>query len=127
VRATAFVELWAEIAGKGLVFGRGQNPINFVSVHDVAAAVERAATDDGLRGRVLEIGGPDNLTFNDLAALLGRSHVRHIPRWLLRGASPLSRRARAALAMDTIDMSFDASQLPMTDLETALGVRVLAP
>ena len=32
VRATAFVELWAEIMAKPIVFGRGDNPINFVSV-----------------------------------------------------------------------------------------------
>ena len=57
VRATAFVELWAELVGKGLVFGRGDNPINFVSVVDVAAAVERAVTDRGLRGTIIEVGG----------------------------------------------------------------------
>ena len=56
VRATAFVELWAEIMKKPIVFGRGENPINFVSVDDVAAVVERAVTDPrparaGDRGR----------------------------------------------------------------------------
>jgi uncharacterized protein YbjT (DUF2867 family) len=50
VRATAFVELWAEIMAKPIVFGRGNNPINFVSVGDVAAVVERAVVDAGLRG-----------------------------------------------------------------------------
>ena len=38
VRATAFMERWAEIPGKAPVFGRGNNPINVVSVRDVAAA-----------------------------------------------------------------------------------------
>ena len=70
VRATAFVELWAEIMAKPIVFGRGDNPINFVSVDDVAAVVERAVVDAGLRGQILEVGGPENLTFNELAALL---------------------------------------------------------
>src|SRR5262249_3894645 len=41
VRATAFVELWSDIMAKPIVFGRGDNPINFVSVGDVAAVVER--------------------------------------------------------------------------------------
>jgi uncharacterized protein YbjT (DUF2867 family) len=111
VRATSFLELWQEIMTEPIVFGRGENPINFVSVSGVAAAVERAVNDPQLRGHVIEIDGPRNLTFNQLAALLhqqrGRSGtVRHIPRPMLRVAAPISRRARAAIAMDTIDMTF---------------------
>jgi len=121
------METWATImgrmlqtSGKIVVFGRGDNPVNFVSVTDVAALVELAVTDPALRGQVLEIGGPDNLTFNQVASLVqettGRhAPVRHIPRpalhamaWLTAGIRPgLSRQARAALAMDTIDMIFD--------------------
>ena len=132
VRSTAFVELWAEIMKKPIVFGRGENPINFVSVDDVAAVVERAVVDCALRGRVIEVGGPQNLTFNELASLLQRLRgrpgvVRHVPRAVLRAVAPFARQARAAIAMDTLDMTFDASgageapaQLPMTDVESAL-------
>jgi NADH dehydrogenase len=147
VRATAFMETWAtimsrmlETSGKIVVFGRGDNPVNFVSATDVAALIARAVTDPGLRGQVLELGGPDNLTFNQVAALLqettGRhAPVRHIPRpalqamaWLTAAIKPaLARQARAALAMDTSDMSFDAAparlafpDLPNTDMATAL-------
>jgi len=74
VRATAFLELWIELlrqtggrSGRPLVFGRGQNPINFVSVADVAALVERVVIDPTTRGKVLGIGGPENLTFDQLA------------------------------------------------------------
>ena len=59
VRASAFAEMWIEMfdqsakAGKGpQVFGDGDNPVNFVSVEDVAVAVARAATDPALRGQV---------------------------------------------------------------------------
>jgi NADH dehydrogenase len=65
VRATAFIEPWIAVlsqttarSGRPVVFGRGNNPINFVSVTDVAALVERAVTDRATRGRILEIGGP---------------------------------------------------------------------
>jgi len=75
VRATAFMETWATImshmlqaSGRILVFGRGDNPVNFVSATDVAALIELAVTDPALRGQVLEIGGPDNLTFNEVPA-----------------------------------------------------------
>jgi NADH dehydrogenase len=139
VRATAFVELWAEIMAKPIVFGRGDNPINFVSVRDVAAVVERAVVEVPLRGQILEVGGPRNLTFNELAALLaevrGRdTKVWHVPRPVLRAMAPLVRPVRAALAMDTTDMSFDASAhrssldgIPITDLRTALQMAANGP
>jgi NADH dehydrogenase len=147
VRATAFMETWGAImgrplqaSGKILVFGRGDNPVNFVSADDVAALVSHAATSPGLRGQNLELGGPDNLTFNQLAVLLQeatgrRAAVRHIPRpalqamaWLTAAVKPaLARQARAALAMDTIDMSFDPAatrrafpSLPNTGMQSAL-------
>jgi len=147
VRSTAFVETWAVImsetlqrSGKIMVFGRGNNPVNFVSATDVAALVARAALDSGLRGQVLEIGGPANATFNQFAVLMQdltgcHRKVQHIPRaalramaWLTAGAKPdLARQARAALAMDAIDMTFDAAgarrafaDLPNTDMTSAL-------
>ena len=147
VRATAFMETWAEImsrtlqaSGKILVFGRGDNPINFVSATDVAALAGRAVTDPGLRGQVLELGGPGNLTFNQIAAMMHevtgrRGAVRHIPlpalhamAWLTAAIKPaLARQARAALAMDTLDMTFDSTatrqafpDLPNTDMPSAL-------
>jgi NADH dehydrogenase len=147
VRATAFIETWATImgqmlqtSGKILVFGRGDNPVNFVSATDVAALVEQAVTDPGLCGQVLEIGGPDNLTFNQLAAILQESAgrhgtVRHIPRPALQAMAclttaikpMLARQARAALAMDTLDMTFDSTatrrafpDLPNTSMPSAL-------
>jgi NADH dehydrogenase len=138
VRSTAFVELWADILAKAPVLGHGENPINFVSVVDVAAVVERAVIDGTLRGHILEVGGPQNLTFNEVAAVLQESlgrhgRVRHIPRPLLRALAPLSRRARAAFTMDTREMTFDAAasradfaDLPMTDVATALALSVSA-
>jgi uncharacterized protein YbjT (DUF2867 family) len=132
VRATAFIELWADIMQKPIVFGRGTNPVNFVSVCDVSEVVERAVVDPSLRGQVLEVGGPQNMTFNELAMVLAAARgraakVRHVPRGLLRAMAPVSRRANAAIAMDTIDMVFDAeaarggrADVPMTDVRTAL-------
>jgi uncharacterized protein YbjT (DUF2867 family) len=131
VRASAFADLWAEIMTRPIVFGRGNNPVNFVSVSDVAAAVVRAAADTELRRQIIEVVGPDNLTFNQLAALLQdlrgtRGPIRHVPRWLLRAMAPASRQARAAIAMDTSDMTTGISpapprsELPATDIRTAL-------
>lgn len=132
VRAAAFVELWAEIMRKPIVFGRGDNPINFVSVADVASAVERAVIDASWRQQVMEVAGPRDLTFNELAMLLQQvrqqpAKVRHVPPWLIRSMSSVSRKARAAVAMDTLDMTYVAGanrpgngELQMTDVQTAL-------
>jgi uncharacterized protein YbjT (DUF2867 family) len=128
VRSNAFAETWiallretARTSGRPRVFGRGDNPINFVSAQDVADAVVRVTTDPALRGRVIEVGGPGNLTLNQLARLVQGSMgssgpMHHVPRLALRAmgsiARPvnptMARLARASLAMDTSDLSFDA-------------------
>jgi NADH dehydrogenase len=129
VRSTAFAELWAELVGTGLVFGRGDNPINLVSVRDVAHVVRDAVLDDALRGRILNVGGPAEVTFNELAAILqeqtGRpARVRHVPRRLLRALAPFHRQPRAGYAMDTTDLTFRPGPddiVGRTDIRRALA------
>jgi NADH dehydrogenase len=129
VRSAAFLELWVELVGKGIVFGSGENPINFVSVHDVADVVAEAVLDPGRRGQVVEVIGPEPLTFNQLAERLRSrtgqpTRVRHIPRWLLRIMAPLHRQPKAALVMDTTDMTKRSSPdalVGRTSLDQALA------
>lgn len=148
VRATAFFELWIELlrhtagrSGHPLVFGRGDNPINFVSVRDVAALVDFVSADRSSRGETLEIGGPENLTFNELAAAVqaadGRTaRPRHVPPVALRFAAAtighikpqVGRQSRAALAMDVTDLTADPGssrgrypELPLTSLGDVLS------
>ena len=129
IRATSFLELWIEMlqstaakSGRPLIFGKGENPINFVSVEDVARAVEWACIEPSALGRILEIGGPENLTFNQLAALVqapgtNQAQPRHIPRPMLRIMAAtvgrlkpmLGGQMRASLVMDTQPMTFDAA------------------
>lgn len=125
VRAAPFAELWRDLlrqtagrSGRPIVFGRGENPINVVSVADVAQAVARAAVDPSLRGRVIDVGGPRNVTMNELAAwATGSAKPRHVSRGMLRvgavAATPvrpaIARLMRQALAMDTADLTFDPS------------------
>lgn len=133
VQSVAFVELWADIVGKGIVFGGGDNAINFVSVHDVADVVTEVVLDPRQRGQVVKVVGPRCLSFNQLAAemqrLCGRPRrVRRVPRWLLRGLAHLHRQPRAALVMDTVDMTsqpLPEARVGPTTLETAL--RAAAP
>jgi uncharacterized protein YbjT (DUF2867 family) len=127
IRATTFLETWigllertARGSGRPVVFGSGDNPINFVSVADVATLVERVVLDTSTRGSTLEIGGPENLTLNQLASAVQRaakrtSQARHVPRPLLKVMSVLlrplrpdiARQLQAALVFDTADLAFD--------------------
>jgi len=126
VRPTAFMELWIEIlrrtgarSGRPLVFGRGVNPINFVSVVDVAALVTRVTLDGGTRGEIFEIGGPEDLGLGELAEAVvaadgGSGTPRHLPRPFLRIFAStvgvvrpsLGRQMRGSIAMDTEPMVF---------------------
>jgi NADH dehydrogenase len=137
------MELWAQMigepllkSGKTTVFGRGDNPINFVSSSDVARFVEMAVIDHSLQGKIVEVGGPQNLSMNqfehvfqDVAGKAGK--VSHVPLPMMRIMSVLMRPINPAMArqiasgvvMDTRKMSFDATEsrclypsIPVTSL-----------
>ena len=134
IRATAYLELWIDIlqqtarrSGRPIVFGRGNNPINFVSVHDVAAIVDQVVTDASVRGHTLHVTGPLNVTMNELATAVqtaaGRTSApRHLSPAALRlvagtagrAHSALGRQLRAALAMDQLDLTAGPADLPET-------------
>ena len=146
VRPTAYLETWLGLIGgplvakgKTLVFGRGRNPINFVSALDVARFVDLAISDPSFRGKVVEVPGPENLTLDQLVeitrAASGRSgHVSHSPRSIMRLLSialrPVNRmragQIRAALLMDTLDMTIDdpsvRAEYPSIPMTTAAVV-----
>jgi NADH dehydrogenase len=122
VRAGAFLELYRDLfrrtagrTGRPLVLGRGDNPVTFAAVPDVAGAVVCALTDPACRDVVLEVPGR-TMTFDELAAAMepelgaGARSPRHVPRLVLRllavaGATTPGRLAAAALVMDTSDVT----------------------
>jgi len=134
IRPTVFMELWAGLVGDSLinggaatVFGHGRNPINFVSVRDVARFIELAVADRRLRNKTLDVGGPENLTLNTVVEVMAASHglqpnARHVPLTALRLGEVVLRPFRpdladliqASIQMDTSDMSFDRATLTAT-------------
>jgi uncharacterized protein YbjT (DUF2867 family) len=150
IRPSAYLETWtgiigARLADKGqaLVLGPGRNPVNFVSASDVAAVVDLALRDPSLRGQVLDVAGPANLTFTQLAERLitasgAPGRIRHIPLAKLRAMSvlarpvapALARQAQAAGVMSTTDMAVEVSTIrdrfpavPATTLDEVIGRR----
>ena len=153
VRPTAYQETWLEIVGRPLVttgstrvFGRGQNPINFVSAGDVARIVDLAVTDPALRGTSVDVPGPENLTFDEFVDTLklttgATGTVNHVPLPMMRLMSLILRPIKpvlagqiaAAVVMDTRDMTADSTerqrrfpQVPSTPLRE-VAARQLQP
>ncbi|GAA4482875.1 hypothetical protein GCM10023171_13540 [Microbacterium panaciterrae] len=125
VRPTAYLETWIDVIGArtpgrgAIVLGKGENPINFVSVDDVVTAILDAVRS-AANNRMVDVIGPENLSFSEIAErLAARSTppgaIAHVPLAMLRAmsllAGPISpafaRRAKTAVVMNTEDMTVD--------------------
>lgn len=127
LRCGAFMDLWGLLIGQPLLehgkttlFGRSTNPINFVAVEDVARFVLTALDDPRAHNQVIGVGGPENLTFNQVADLFERKRgrpakKRHVPLPLMRVLArvmprinpALGRQISAGVFMDTADLRYD--------------------
>jgi uncharacterized protein YbjT (DUF2867 family) len=143
IRPTAFMDLWAQLIGqpileqgKTTIFGRGNNPVNFVAVEDIARFACAAFEDPRARNRIIEVGGPENLTLNQVAETFEHASghqvkKRHVPLPMMRVMSilmqpvnpALSRQIRLGVYMDTANLTYDMTEtlklfpLPLTHLE----------
>ena len=92
LRPSAFMEWHAHIfngksilqKGKTSLIGTGNKPRNFIAVHDVAQFAIQALTDPKLKNRIIDIGGPQNLSNNQVAELYAKMagvtpKVSHMP------------------------------------------------
>lgn len=152
LRPTAFMETHAYMMigqpilekGKVTLFGKGNSPRNFVAVDDVAEYALMALHDDLAKGQTIEIGGPENLTNMEVAALYeklaGRTtKVSHMPRMALRVMSGVLRPFHPGLSQvmqfsywaDTTDQTFDPGetlkQYPMELTRLEDWVQAYAP
>ncbi len=147
LRPSAYMGLWAQLIGqpireqsKTTIFGSGNNPINFVSVEDVARFVSIALDDARARNTVIEVGGPENLTMNQVAEIFEptsgpQAKKRHIPLLMMRIMSILmqplnptmSRLIRNGIYMDTANLRSDTADTArafgthLTSLEEIAG------
>ncbi len=130
IQATAFMETWGEIigepllkTGKTMLFGRGNNPINFVSIFDVAQFVESALVTSLMDNKVVEVGGPQNLSMRQVVRLFEAATGKNgaisaIPLPMMRLMSALmrpinpafARQIQAGIVMDTRNMTFNTKE-----------------
>src|SRR5437899_9796351 len=91
---------------------------------DVASFVELALFDPDLSRTILSVGGPENLTLNQLVgraehAAGRKAAVKHVPLPMMRLMSLVMRPLKpdvaamiqGGIAFDTVDMTFDAGDL----------------
>ena len=129
IRPAAFVQTWLEVlrssAGRGhrpRLLGRGDNPIPWVDVREVASVAVRAVDDRGLRGHTLELVGPERLTLLELASAMmtavgwagepqrvPRAVVHVVARTVGVARPQVARICRAALVMDELVYPDDAA------------------
>lgn len=130
---------WAMIPGSGTA------PINLVAAADVVHYVLVALFHPGARGRVIEVGGPENLSADDMLHICERvagcrTRCLHLPLWALRAFATALRpvdaaaSGRLALALhlagdhSTFDPSATLADFPLrlTRFEEVVRQRALA-
>ncbi len=112
LRPTAFMDVWINdvIAdrvrkkGGALIFGDGSAVANYIAVDDVATFAVRVLGRSEIVNEVIEVGGPSDASFTDLATLVERKcgvsgRRQHVPVAMLRDpadAHPAVQRDRRA-------------------------------
>ena len=104
LRPTSFMDVWIDqifaksIREKGVatIFGDGSNVANYIAVDDVAEFAVKILARSDVMNEAVDIGGPSNMSLNDLATLIER-HLqasgkrRHVPVLAMRLLPPVIR------------------------------------
>ena len=137
LQPTYFMEVWFSPAvgfdypnHKATIYGRGENPISWISFLDVAQfAVASLSTPPVARNAVFELGGPEGIKPTDVVTIFDRAggkafEVTHVPVEALQ--------AQLAAATDPMQKSFaglmlgyaSAAPIDMTGVLKALPVKL---
>jgi uncharacterized protein YbjT (DUF2867 family) len=104
LRPSAFMEVWIdEVLAKGIrdkgvatIFGDGNAVANYIAVDDVADFAVKILARPDIVNEAVEVGGPSDMSQNDVAALIERrlkssGKRRHVPVAALRLLPPIVR------------------------------------
>ena len=137
LRPSMFMEIWLSPAlgfdfsnGTARLFGAGQRPISWISLGDVAEFAVRSVGHPPARNAVLELGGPEALSPDDVVRtfeeVTGRHfETQHVPESELeaqwRGAADPLQKSFAALMLgfahgDPIDMRQTLKVFPLREV-----------
>lgn len=117
--------------GKATIYGAGNNPANYMAAKDAAHLAVIALTDPKIKGCTIEMGGPDNVTKNQIANMYMRlsgkqAKVSHVPVGVMKVMVPIMRSFQPVISrlmtlsiwVDTTNQTFDPAstlrEFPMT-------------
>ena len=93
------------------IIGSGRNRFQPIAVDDVATCLALAVGREDLKGRTIELGGPDQLSYNEMVSVvartLGSRRLRiHVPVWMMYIAAAIMQRLlpRAPITTDQLRM-----------------------
>ena len=102
LRPSAFMDIWIDqVIGKGIrekgvatIFADGRNVANYIAVEDVAEFALKVLARPEIVNEAIDVGGPSNVSQNDLATLLERRFKtagkrRHVPLVAMRLLPPI--------------------------------------
>ena len=114
------------------IIGDGKYRLQPVSVFTVAQGFEKALEMEKSHGKTLDVGGPDNVTFDEimdtLARVLGKTIVKiHLPVFPLRLAtSALQHAPGYPLTTDQITMLLEGSTCDEKPFYDLLGIEPIS-
>lgn len=131
LRPAAFMESWIDMVaqpllatGKVAIIGKGDNPVNYVAVADVARFAEIGLNHPAAKNQIIEIGGPANFSTGQIIDIMERVTgktaqrsytpipVLKIIKTLTRPFNPvMSRMITAGINFASTDQTFDATAL----------------
>jgi uncharacterized protein YbjT (DUF2867 family) len=131
-------------SGKTSLLGKGTKLRNFVAARDVAQFAVRALMDPKLKNRTIDIGGPQNVTNNQVAELYGKiagvtPKISHMPPFMAKGMSVILKPFQPGISRimylgslpddafcETFDPSILLAEFPMhlTTLEEFIHERI---
>lgn len=104
LRPTAFMDIWIDQLivdgirknGVPMVFGDGTAVTNYIAVDDVAEFAVKILAREEIVNEAIEIGGPSNMSLNDVTTLVERrlgssGKRRHLPVFALKYFPPIVR------------------------------------
>jgi uncharacterized protein YbjT (DUF2867 family) len=115
LRPSFFMEVWLSphlgfdaANARARIYGNGQNPISAISLTDVAEFAVRALEEPAAENTVIELGGPEALSPNDIVRIFEeatgrRFDVEYIPEEALR--------SQQASATDSLQKAFTSLML----------------
>lgn len=87
LRPSVFMEVWLSphagfdpLGGRVRIFGTGEAPVSVISSSDVAEYLAACVDNPAVHDQVIELGGPDSVSFNAVVSLFERAIGRSVER-----------------------------------------------